>query len=115
METIESQTQEKATAVTARLHAVEGSDQSVSANFALVNVAEGIAYLDFGFIGPALLAKVAMDSQNGKALPETVEGRLAVRVSMGLDVLARLQHQMQQVFLSMRQAQGVGTRSRHNR
>ncbi|NOS81418.1 MAG: hypothetical protein HOP32_07555 [Nitrospira sp.] len=67
-------------------------------------MAQGIAYLDFGFIEPALLAKVAVDSQHGKTLPETVEGKLAVRVSLGLDVMARLQGQMQQVFLNIRPA-----------
>lgn len=73
-----------------------------------IAVAQGIAYLDFGFIEPALLAKVMVDQQNGKAVPEQVEGKLVARVSFGLDVLARLQHQMQQMFLSMRQAQGNG-------
>jgi hypothetical protein len=69
-----------------------------------VAVAQGIAYLDFGFIEPALLAKVMVDSQNGQALPGQVEGKLVTRVSVGLDVLARLQHQMQQVFVNLRQA-----------
>jgi hypothetical protein len=77
-------------------------------NCANVVVAQGIAYVDFGFIEPTMLAKVMVDSQNGQALPEQVEGKLVVRVSLGLDVLARLQHQMQQVFLSMRQAQVMG-------
>lgn len=80
-------------------------------NFATVAVAQGIAYLDFGFIEPALLAKVMVDSQNGQALPGQVEGKLVARVSLGLDVMARLQHQMQQVFVNMRQAQGNGARS----
>lgn len=79
-------------------------------NFATVAVAQGIAYLDFGFIEPAMLAKVMVDSQNGKTLPEQVEGTLVARVSLGLDVMARLQHQMQQVFLSMRQAQENGNK-----
>jgi len=65
----------------------------------------------FGFIEPALLAKVAVDSQHGKTLPEVVEGKLAVRVSLGLDVLGRLQHQIQQVFLSMRQAPVNGVKT----
>jgi hypothetical protein len=44
-----------------------------------------------------------MDSQHGKAVPEQVEGKLVARISLGLDVLARLQGQMQQVFLNIRQ------------
>jgi hypothetical protein len=54
--------------------------------------------------------KVMVDSQHGKALPEQVEGKLAARVSLGLDVLARLQGQMQQVLLNLRQAQGNGAK-----
>lgn len=59
---------------------------------------------------PALLAKVMVDSQLGKTLPEPVEGQLVARVSLGLDVVARLQHQMRQVFLTMRQAQVNGAK-----
>jgi hypothetical protein len=55
-------------------------------------------------IEPALLAKMMVDSQNGKTLPEQVEGKLVARVSLGLDVMARLQGQMQQMFLNIRPA-----------
>ncbi len=68
-------------------------------------------HVDFGFIEPALLARVMVDSQNGRTLPEQVEGKLVVRVSLGLDVLGRLQGQMQQVFLNIRQAPVNGARS----
>lgn len=54
----------------------EQSDQPIMSNFATVAVAQGIAYLDFGFIEPALLAKVMVDQQNGKSLPGQVEGKL---------------------------------------
>ena len=111
METIEAKEQEKMNAVTVRLRPVEQSDQPIMSNFATLAVAQGIAYLDFGFIEPALLATVMVASQNGKALPEQVEGKLVARVSLGLDVLGRLQHQMQQVFLSMGQAQVNGRKT----
>ena len=111
MDAVETREQEKITAVNVRLRAVEQSDQPIMSNFATVAVAQGIAYVDFGFIEPALLAKVMMDSQNGKAIPEQVEGRLAARVSLGLDVVARLQGQMQRVFLNMRQAQMNGVKT----
>jgi hypothetical protein len=61
------------TSVNVRLRAVEQSDQPIASNFATVAVAQGIAYLDFGFIEPSLLAKVMVDSQNGQALPGQVE------------------------------------------
>ena len=99
------------TAVTVRLRPVEQSDQPIMSNFATVSVAQGIAYLDFGFIEPTLLAQVMVASQQGKAVPEQVEGKLVARVSVGLDVLGRLQHQMQQVFVSMGQAQVNGRKT----
>lgn len=106
----EAKSTERANQVTVKLRAVEQSVQPIVTNFATVSVAQGIAYLDFGFIEPAMLAKVIVDQQNGQALPGHVEGKLVARVSLGLDVMARLQHQMQQVFLSMRQAQGNGAK-----
>jgi hypothetical protein len=111
MDAVETREPEKITAVNVRLRAVEQSDQPIMSNFATVAVAQGIAYLDFGFIEPALLAKVMVDSQNGQTLPGQVEGKLVARVSLGLDVMAQLQHQMQQVFMSMRRVQGYGTKT----
>ena len=111
MEAVETREQEKASAVNVRLYPVEQSDQPIASNFATVTVAQGIAYVDFGFIEPALLAKVAVDSQHGKTLPETVDGKLAVRISLGLDVLARLQGQVQQVFLNIRPAPVNGVKT----
>lgn len=99
---------DKTIALSVRFNPSESSAHPCMTNCANVVVAQGIAYVDFGFIEPTMLAKVMVDSQNGQALPEQVEGKLVVRVSLGLDVLARLQHQMQQVFLSMRQAQVMG-------
>jgi hypothetical protein len=115
MEAVETPEQEKATAVNVRLHPVEQSDQPIASNFATVAVAQGIAYVDFGFIEPALLAKVVVDSQNGNALPAQVDGKLVARVSLGLDVLGRLQYQMQQVFQSIAQAQVNGVKAESNR
>jgi hypothetical protein len=68
-------------------------------------------YLDFWFIEQAPLAKVMVDSQNGRTLPEQVEGKLVARVSLGLDVLARLQGQVQQTFLNIRPASTNGTKA----
>jgi hypothetical protein len=110
-EAVVTREQEKITAVNVRLRPVEQSDQPIMSNFATVAVAQGIAYVDFGFIEPALLAKVMVDSQNGKALPGQVEGKLVARVSLGMDVLARLQGQMQRVFENVHQAQMNGTKT----
>ena len=57
MDAVATREQEKTSpAVSVRLHPVEQSDQPIMANCSTVSVAQGIAYLDFGFIEPALLA-----------------------------------------------------------
>jgi len=94
----------KAVALSLRLAPVNNSDQPVSANHTTVSVAQGIAYLDFGFIEPALLAGLARTAREGKTMPEKLEGKLVVRVGMGLDVLQRLEQQLQQVLAGLRGA-----------
>lgn len=108
----ETQSAERSAQVAVRLRPVDQSDQPIMANFSTVSIAQGIAYLDFGFIEPALLAKVMVDAQNGQALPGQVEGKLVARVSVGLDVLGRLQYQMQRIFENVRQAQGNGANAK---
>lgn len=49
------------------------SDQPVSANYATVGVAQGIAYVDFGFIEPSALASVVREARGGKPVPESLE------------------------------------------
>ena len=94
----------KAVALSVRLTPVGTSDQPVSANHTTVSVAQGIAYLDFGFIEPAMLAGLARIAREGKAMPEKLEGKLVVRVAMGLDVLQRLDQQLRQVLVGLRGA-----------
>ncbi|MFM8551868.1 MAG: hypothetical protein ACKOCD_06080 [Nitrospiraceae bacterium] len=77
-------------------------DQPVLANYATVSVAQGLAYLDFGFIEPAVLAMVAQAAQQGKPLPKTLKGARAVRVAVGLDVMQRLQQQLTQTLTQLR-------------
>jgi hypothetical protein len=90
------------TAINVTLQPVDHSDQPVSANYSAVGIAQGIAYLDFGFLEPAQLAEVAQKIRGGNAAPEKLEGALVVRVAMGLDVVQRLQQQLQQVLLGLR-------------
>ena len=67
-------------------------------------LAQGIAYVDFGFIEPALLGAIAKTAKDGQAAPKGLEGHLVTRVAMGVDVLARLHQQIQQVLVGMRDA-----------
>ncbi len=49
-----------------------------------------MAYLDFGFIEPALLAVIAKTEQNSQGGPKGVEGHLVTRVAMDIGALVRL-------------------------
>lgn len=74
------------------------------ANYSHVGVAQSIAYVDFGFIEPALLGAIAKIAKDGQAAPKVIDGQLVTRVVMGVDVLARLHQQIQYVLVSMRDA-----------
>jgi hypothetical protein len=88
-----------------RLKPSESSSHPRATNYTNVAVAQGIAYLDFGFIEPTLLAAVAKTATGGQAAPKGLDGALVTRVAMGVDVLARLQQQIQQVLIGLREAQ----------
>ncbi|MEW6544388.1 MAG: hypothetical protein AB1411_12365 [Nitrospirota bacterium] len=78
------------------------SAQPVLANYTAVGVVQGLAYLDFGFIEPGALALVARAAQQGKPMPtKNLEGKLSVRVAVGLDVLQRLHQQLGQVVAGL--------------
>ncbi len=87
-----------------RLAPVDNSDQPVLANYATVNVAPGMAFIDFGFIEPGLLAAIPRVAKQGGKLPESVNGKLAVRVAMGYDGLAGLHQQIGRVLANLRAA-----------
>jgi len=87
-----------------RLKPSEPSAHPHAVNYSNVGVAQGIAYLDFGFIEPTALAVIAKTAKDGQAAPKGVDGHLVTRVAMGVDVLARLQQQIQQVLVGVREA-----------
>ena len=84
------------------LRPVEQSNQPLSANYSTVGVAQGIAYLDFGFLEPAELAGAVRNLRSGNGTPDSLECTLVVRVAMGLEVVQRLQQQLQQVLAGLR-------------
>lgn len=81
-----------------RLIPVNNSDQPVVANTSSIHLAPGMAYIDFGFIEPGVLAALPRMAQHGGKLPEEISGKLAVRVVMGFDGLANLQQQLTRVM-----------------
>jgi len=100
-----SEPEGKAIELNVRLKASEASAHPLATNYSNVGVASGIAYVDFGFIEPALLVAIAKAAKDGQTTPKGLEGHLVTRVAMGRDVLARLHQQIQLVLVSMRDAQ----------
>ena len=97
------QTDERRLTVHVRLKPIEHSDQPHTANYTTVGVAQHIAYLDFGFLEPSLLASLATQNHaDPQALPKTLDGTLVTRVAMGVNVLAQLHQQIQQILLTLR-------------
>lgn len=99
-----NETKDKAIALNVRLKPSEPSAHPHATNYTNVGVAQGIAYLDFGFIEPGLFAAIAKTAKDGQAAPKGLDGTLVTRVAMGIDVLARLHQQIQQVLVSLRDA-----------
>jgi len=81
------------------------SDRPVVANYSAISVVPGMAFIDFGFLEPGLLAALPRMARSGGKLPERVNGRLAVRVALGYDTLANLHQQLGQVLHSLGEAQ----------
>ena len=94
------QTGDKSVAVNVRLKSVGQADQPTLVNYSHVGLAQGLAYVDFGFLEPALLGAVAQRAQKGETLPKQLEGTRAVRVALPGDALVRLYQQIQQVLVT---------------
>jgi len=80
------------------------SDQPVLANFSLVNVAPGMAFIDFGFIEPRLLTALPNMALAGGKMPERIDGRLAVRVAIGFDAVQSLHQQLGRILTGLEAA-----------
>ena len=87
-----------------RLVPAGNSEQPVVANYTALNAAPGMAFIDFGFLEPGMLAAIPRVAKQGGKLPESINGRLAVRVAVGYDVLANLHQQLGQMLSSLNRA-----------
>ncbi len=79
-----------------RLTPVGNSDQPVLANFTRLNGSPGVVFVDFGFLEPAALSALSRLASSGGKIPETLNGKLAVRVAFGFDTLIQLHKQLGQ-------------------
>ena len=77
-----------------RLVPAGDSDQPRVANYTALTLAPGMAFIDFGFFEPAMLAALPRVAQQGGKLPESINGRLATRVAMSYETLANLHQQL---------------------
>jgi hypothetical protein len=99
-----SEAKDKTIALNVRLKPSDSSAHPRATNYTSVGVVQGIAYVDFGFIEATLLAAIARTAKDGQVAPKGLEGTLVTRVAMGVDVLARLHQQIQQVLVNLRDA-----------
>lgn len=88
-----------------RLSPSDSSAHPRVTNYTNVGMAQGVAYIDFGFIEPALLAAVAKTAKNGPAAPKRLDGSMVARVGMDVLALVRLHKQIQQVLIGLQSAQ----------
>jgi hypothetical protein len=97
----------KGSSLNVRLTPVEGSDQPVLANFTRISGAPGIVFVDFGFLEPAALDALTRLARSGGKIPETLTGKLAVRVALGCDTLTTLHRQLGQVIGGLQNKSGA--------
>lgn len=98
----QNEKQEKTVGLNIRLAPVGNSDQPVLANFTRLNGAPGMVFVDFGFLEPAALAALSQLARSGGKIPETLTGKLAVRVALGYDTLDALHQQLGQVVAGLK-------------
>lgn len=92
---------DKLLAVNVRLKSIGDADQPTLANYSHVSLAQGLAYVDFGFLEPGILGAVAQRAQKGETLPKQLEGTRTVRVALPIDAVIRLHQQLQQMIASL--------------
>jgi hypothetical protein len=87
------------------------SDQPVVANYSAVTLAPGMGFIDFGFLEPGMLATLPRLAKEGGKLPESINGRLAVRVALSYETLANLHQQLSKALGSLQAAAKRGSPS----
>jgi hypothetical protein len=68
-----SEPNDRTMALNVRLKPSESSAHPCAANYTNVGVAQGIGYLDFGFIEPAMLAAIAKTAKDSQTAPKGLD------------------------------------------
>jgi hypothetical protein len=84
-----------------RLQPAGDSDKPVFANFTVVQGAPGTVFVDFGFLEPNVLPALARQVKSGGKMPESINGRLACRVALGVDTAVQLAQQLGHYLTSL--------------
>jgi hypothetical protein len=84
-----------------RLTTAPHVNQPALSNYTCASVAQGLAYVEFGFIEPSLMSAIHQNVQQGNALPKHLEGKLTTRVVLPLDGLLRLQQQLAKLVMKL--------------
>jgi hypothetical protein len=83
-----------------RLVPMNNSDQPLFANYTTVNATPGVAFLDFAFLEPSVLLALP----HVEKVPESINGRLVVRVALAPDALQNLARQLNSLLRPPQQA-----------
>ncbi|HEX2830191.1 MAG TPA: hypothetical protein VHP37_27880 [Burkholderiales bacterium] len=86
----QGQEQPRSVSLGVRLVPVNNSDQPLFANYTTVNATPGVAFLDFAFLEPSVLLALP----HVEKVPESINGRLVVRVALAPDALQNLARQL---------------------
>jgi hypothetical protein len=86
----QSPEQPRSVSLGVRLVPVDNSDQPLFANYTTVNATPGVAFLDFAFLEPSVLLALP----HVEKVPESINGRLVVRVALAPDALQNLARQL---------------------
>jgi hypothetical protein len=97
-----AQAQPRTIGLGVRLVPAGDSDQPRVANYTSLTLAPGMAFIDFGFFEPAMLAALPRVAQQGGKLPEAINGRLATRVAMSYETLNNLHQQLASALQGLR-------------
>ena len=88
-----------------KLTPTNNSEQPILANTTAVVPGPGFVYVDFGFVEPSVLPTLGQMARQGSKLPEQIEGRLAARLALSLDVVQQSHQQLGGVPQGLQQAQ----------
>ncbi|MGB4346036.1 MAG: hypothetical protein WBJ21_06530 [Burkholderiaceae bacterium] len=81
-----------------RLRAVEQSERAIVSNITAVQASSGMVFIDFGFLEQQALEEINKAVGKSGQTDTVIDGRLECRIAMGLDNVAQLHRQLEQLL-----------------